>query len=186
MNSPLQFDTTTLIWLHQFATPILDRLATLLTSLGGPGVILVITLLVALVLYRRHPRAMTMLLLSVGGAAIINVVLKTAIHRVRPALWAQVVTEKSFSFPSGHAMASSALAFSLIFIAWHTRWRWYALILGLLYVVIIGLTRLYLGVHFPTDVIGGWIVSFAWVALVRTVLLRVHLNPKPTATLPAP
>jgi membrane-associated phospholipid phosphatase len=177
-----QLDTAVLIWLHHSATPTLDRIATLLTDLGGPGVIIGVTLISAIVLYLKHRRrAMTMLLLGVGGAAIINLVLKTAFQRVRPELWVQVVTEKSFSFPSGHAMASSALALTVILMLWHTRLRYPALILGTLYIGIIGLTRLYLGVHYPTDVLGGWLVSFIWVFIVHSVLTRAHIHPNPKA-----
>jgi undecaprenyl-diphosphatase len=67
-------------------------------------------------------------------------------------------------------MASSALAFSLIVIFWRTRWRWWIIAAGVLYMVTIGFTRLYLGVHYPTDIIGGWVVSMGWVAIVAAVI----------------
>ena len=175
-----ELDTAILIWLHHFATPTLNRIATVLTNLGGPGVIVGVTLITALILYAQHRRrAMTMLLLGVGGTAIINLVLKTAFARLRPDLWVQVVTEKSFSFPSGHAMITSALALTIILMLWHTRWRWYALIGGIIYAGVIGLTRVYLGVHYPTDVLGGWLVSFIWVIIVNEVLTRANLHPNP-------
>ena len=67
-------------------------------------------------------------------------------------------------------MLSSALAFSLVVVMWHTRWRWIVTSLAAAYVVSIGFTRLYLGVHYPTDVVAGWCVSAAWVIIVAVVL----------------
>jgi undecaprenyl-diphosphatase len=119
----------------------------------------------------RRRRAAVVLAVGVGGAALINTLLKLAFHRVRPELWTPLVVERSFSFPSGHAMVSSALACSVTYILWHTRWRWLAVGLGLAVVVAIGLSRLYLGVHYPTDVLAGWTVGFFWVVIVRAVLL---------------
>ena len=108
--------------------------------------------------------------MGVGGAALLNMVLKLIFERPRPDLWEQLIIETSFSFPSGHAMASSALAFSVIAIAWNTRFRWYAVGVGVLFMLVIGFSRLYLGVHYPTDVLAGWFVSGAWVLLVALVV----------------
>jgi undecaprenyl-diphosphatase len=126
-------------------------------------------LTVILWLKRRRYAALA-LAAGVGGAAAMNLVLKYLFERTRPDLWTRLVHETSFSFPSGHAMASSALAFSLIVIFWRTRWRWWIIAAGVLYMVTIGFTRLYLGVHYPTDIIGGWVVSMGWVAIVAAVI----------------
>ena len=63
-------------------------------------------------------------------------------------------------------MASSALALALIILCWRTRWRWLALIGGAIYMIIIGLSRIYLGVHYPSDILAGWCVSLVWVLLL--------------------
>lgn len=174
-QSPPWLDIQILEWLHRFSNPALTKLAIAVTSCGGPYVIVGLTLIIALMLYLwRHHRASVVLLTGVGGAALINIALKLSFQRVRPHLWVPVVYESSSSFPSGHAMISSALAFSVMYIFWHTRWRWWAIMLGLTYTLIIGLTRLYLGVHFPTDVIAGWAVGFTWVVIVRTILRQSH------------
>jgi membrane-associated phospholipid phosphatase len=121
---------------------------------------------------RQHRGAAYTLAAGVGGAAILNAVLKLSFQRVRPSLWIPIVHESSFSFPSGHAMASSALALTIMVLVWPTRWRWPAIVLGAAYIVLIGFTRVYLGVHYPSDVIGGWAVSFVWIMTMRAIISR--------------
>lgn len=176
-KSPPALDISILQWLHQFSNPALTQVNLFITNAGSPVVIVAITIIMALVLYRfgRQPAALVMVL-GVGGAAIVTLVSKIAFQRARPHLWTPVITESSFAFPSGHAMISSAFAFTVIYLLWHTRWRWLAIFLGLLTTVVIGLTRLYLGVHFPTDVIAGWVVGFIWVIIMRSVLRWSHMS----------
>lgn len=170
-------DVQILQWIHGFATPTLTQLVVHITNFGGPIAIVGITAITAAILFFRNKRrAMTLLLIGVGGAGIINQLLKLSFQRIRPSLWAPVITEHSFSFPSGHAMMSSALVFSLILLVWETKWRWYAVVIGLLYTLFIGFTRLYLGVHYPTDVLAGWLFSFVWLLTVRTILSRRQLR----------
>src|SRR5690606_17364220 len=76
--------------------------------------------------------------------------------------WPPLAPETSFSFPSGHAMQSMALATALLVLAWNTRWRWPVLLAGAAFTGIVGLSRVYLGVHFPSDVLAGWCASLAW------------------------
>ncbi|RYF27698.1 MAG: phosphatase PAP2 family protein, partial [Chloroflexi bacterium] len=91
-------------------------------------------------------------------------------ERARPDLWQQLITETSFSFPSGHSAGSSALAVCIIALLWRTKWRVPALIIAPLYIVLIGFSRMYLGVHYLTDVIAGWIVGITWVLVVASIL----------------
>jgi membrane-associated phospholipid phosphatase len=183
--STLQADANVLEWLHQFANPALDRLALWVTNCGGPVGIVAFTTVAVVTLWLLHRRrAAIILMLGVGGAAVINAALKLMFHRARPDLWVQLVHEDSFSFPSGHAMISAALAFSVMYILWYTHWRWWAVSLGLLYTFVIGLSRLYLGVHYPTDVLAGWAVGFTWIVVIRMVLRqsRQWLHHDQTAT----
>ena len=69
-------------------------------------------------------------------------------------------------------MVSSALVVSLIVIAWNTRWRWYVTIAGVIFMSLIGYSRLYLGVHYPTDIIAGWLASTAWVLVVSAAIMH--------------
>jgi membrane-associated phospholipid phosphatase len=170
---PLQADVTLLNRIHAYASPVLDRLFLFFTLLGSAAVMLPITILAAGYLwYRRRRFDGLLILFGVGGAAAANFVLKMMFHRQRPALWHQIISETDYSFPSGHAMISSALTLCILAVLWRTRFRWPAAILGGIFIIMVGLSRLYLGVHYPTDVVAGWCASLAWVSLVIWIIGR--------------
>lgn len=170
----LGFDRKVLFWVHDVSgSKFLDAVVPVTTNIGGTiGIIALFTLFVILFLKRRMYYRVVLLLFGTGGAVVLNLILKSMFSRVRPELWDRLVVENGFSFPSGHSMASSALAFSIIVVLWNTRWRVPAIVLGGLYMLYVGFTRLYLGVHYPSDVLGGWAVSFAWVLLVWLLFHR--------------
>ena len=80
------------------------------------------------------------------------------------------------SFPSGHAVGSMALASSLVLLTWRSKWRWLTLMGGGMFVVIVGVSRIYFGLHYASDIVGGWLLALAWTvllaALFRSRLLR--------------
>jgi undecaprenyl-diphosphatase len=112
----------------------------------------------------------------------LNLLLKELFGRDRPTLWETLVTEHGFSFPSGHAMASSALGFSIMVTLWNTRFRVPACIVAGFYIVLVGFSRLYLGVHYPTDVLAGWVLSGTWVILMLYVFYPQRARVKAPAT----
>lgn len=174
-------DESILRIINSTASPALDVVMMALTQFGGLIGVLVITGVLLVLLWRKRLRRMAVFLtIGVGGASLLNLLLKTLFQRDRPELWERIVTENSYSFPSGHAMASSALACSLMVIFWPTRWRWWVVAGAGVYMVLVGLSRLYLGVHYPTDIAAGWLVSGAWVAVVTTAL-RYPTRAKPEA-----
>lgn len=169
----LPLDRAVLWWIHDNMSPKFGWLVIGVTNIGGPvGTILIAGGLTILLWIKRRKHAALVVAAGVGGAGIMNLVLKYIFERTRPDLWTHLVAESSFSFPSGHAMASSALAFSLTVVFWRTRWRWWAIVGGSLYMLVIGFTRLYLGVHYPTDILGGWLVSAGWIAIVAALVLH--------------
>ncbi len=170
---PQLFDTAILTFLHSHATPFLNITALLLTQLGGPVFIPPATILIALGFYRRNNRqAANFILYSGVGSALLNSLLKLLFQRQRPELWDSIIHLNSYSFPSGHAMASTTLALSLIVVFWETRWRRPTIIAGFTYALVVGITRIYLGVHYPSDVLAGWSVSLLWVLLMRTLFWK--------------
>ena len=169
----LWLDEKILQTINGFSTPFFDSFFVIVTQLGGVLGIITISVGLLSILGLRHKYKQALIIGStVAGAALLNLVLKLLFERARPDLWEQLVVETSFSFPSGHAMISAAIALSVIYVCWKTRYRYPALIIGSLFIIIIGLSRLYLGVHYPTDILAGWCVSGAWLVVVALVFGR--------------
>jgi len=175
----LWIDETILQTINGFSNSFWDAFFVTITQLGGVIGIITLTIGLLLVLTLRHKRrAAFVLALTVGGAALLNLVLKLIFERARPDLWDQLIVETSYSFPSGHAMLSAALALAVIYIFWTTRYRWPVAVSASLYILVIGLSRLYLGVHYPTDIVAGWLVSGAWLLVVVVVTNSEYLHGK--------
>lgn len=157
------WDLPILVTVHSLAQPQLDVFATIMTKLGSFWTVLPVLSAIALILLvQRRWRSLTYLLVTAAGSATINRTAKEFWHRVRPDLWTSVAPEFDYSFPSGHAMTSMTLITLLVVLTWGSIWCWLTVILGSVYLLAIGWTRLYLGVHFPSDIIAGWMVAIAW------------------------
>lgn len=173
---PILLDNHILHWIHAQSTPFLDSFFLFITTLGNVEVILPVALLImALLWYKHNTHAALLVLFGFFGAGAANFILKLLFHRQRPSFWRSAITETGYSFPSGHAMLSSALALSVIAVLWNTRWRWLAIPIAAPLVLLIGLSRLYMGVHYPTDIIAGWSASFVWVMIVVFIARRYKL-----------
>jgi undecaprenyl-diphosphatase len=172
-KEPVFFDDTILHWIHAHSTHFYDKFFVIITTLGDVAIIAPIAFLIAAFFWYKRQRTNALIIaFSFFGAGAANFVLKALFHRHRPAFWHSAITETGYSFPSGHAMLSSALVLSLIVVLWPTRWRWLAVAVGGLFVLLVGASRLYLGVHYPTDIIAGWCASLAWVVIVVWVIKR--------------
>ena len=161
--------------LHAQSTPMLDAVMLAITNAGDVKLLggLVLAALLGL-WFAGLERNAIFLAVTVGGAAGLNVMLKQAFQRPRPHLWTTLIPENDFGFPSGHAMGSFAIVVALIVLAWPTRWRWVVIVLGLGFTLAVGFSRLYLGVHFPSDVLAGFMASLAWV-MALSIWLRPEL-----------
>ncbi|WP_303311543.1 phosphatase PAP2 family protein [Hymenobacter sp. BT730] len=150
-----------------------DALALGLAQVGGPLWMPVLELiLMAGLLLAGYRRAALFVLLSTGGAALLNLFVKFMLARSRPqVLWVGAALD-SYSFPSGHAMAAAALALTVAILLWSTRARWLAVTLGVAWMLLMGWSRVYLGVHFPSDVLAGWVGSIGWVGGVHLLFSR--------------
>src|SRR5690606_4052086 len=109
--------------------------------------------LVLLLLALRRWRHAVFAAVATGGSALLNIAAKQLFARDRPSLWESIAPETSYSFPSGHAMGSMTLALVLVLLAWHTRARWWVLAAMAVFVPMVGLSRVYLGVHYPSDIL---------------------------------
>ncbi|MBD3884113.1 phosphatase PAP2 family protein [Phormidium tenue FACHB-886] len=172
----LQWDISIMNAIHAAAGTKLDLFAKIFTRLGTSWGVFPVSALISVVLlvYRRW-RSLTYFLITVLGCGLINHSAKVYWHRDRPSLW-DYPPSHGFSFPSGHAMSSMGFVAALIILLWGTRWRWLVLVLGSAFVVTIGWTRLYLGVHYPSDILAGWMAALAW-AIGVSSLVRPHLQP---------
>ena len=140
------------------------------TALGKPQALATSSIVVAaLLLLRRHPRAAAFVLVAVLGSGAVNVGMKDVVGRARPVLADPVASASGASFPSGHAMTSAAAYGVLVVLAPASRRR-PVLVIAAVLVLAIGLTRIALGVHWPTDVVGGWVFGLAWLAACAAVL----------------
>jgi undecaprenyl-diphosphatase len=106
---------------------------------------------------------------------VVNPLLKALIARGRPTVRADAPDVSEYSFPSGHAANTAALGVALVVISWDTRWRIPMLVACTLFVALVGASQLVLGVHYPSDILAGWLWAAGFVLLgsgVVTVLLE--------------
>lgn len=163
-HEALGFDYPIQRWVHSYATANFDQWMLGFSMFGSPPLMLLIGGAIAVALWRKRPRGDAWFFIaSTVGAALLNQVGKLAFGRSRPDLWLVIDPLLDKSFPSGHAMGTMALYAAIAVLAWNTKLRTPWLIGGGVLVFLIGLSRVYLGVHYPSDVLCGWLASLAWV-----------------------
>jgi len=167
------FDQSLLIKIHAFSDPHLDAIMVAITHLGNPtSIVIVFTLSFLLLLWHKDYLEAKILIVASLGAFFLNVGLKLFFTKNRPQLWDQLIIEKSFSFPSGHAIGSMVLYGFLGYLLANHYPKLTILIYSLTTILIlsIGFSRLYLGVHWPTDIIAGYAIGFLWLEACLTTL----------------
>lgn len=167
-----RFDVT---WLGRIHTHTSAPLADALSVIGyGGSQFVAIPLSIGIAGYLWHQRQRTRALLWMAayfGGQLVVFLLKLSIDRVRPS--APGLLERSFSFPSGHAFTATFLFGGIVLLGWH-RWthgaRWLLVLIASGWALAVGWSRLVLRVHYPTDVLGGFALGIAWLALFRIAL----------------
>jgi len=176
-REPIALDTVILDIIHSTQSPLFDGIFLFFTTAGNVEFILPITAtIIAILLYKKQRTNALIITFGVGGAAAANLILKELFHRDRPVFWQSLITETGYSFPSGHAMISAALIVCLVALLWGTRWRFVAIVCGGAVIAMVGISRLYMGVHYPTDVVAGWSAGLIWALLV--VMIVRDVSPK--------
>jgi undecaprenyl-diphosphatase len=147
-----------------------------LTAIGGPTVLglVVISVVGFLLLQTKYRTALVVAITSIGGEAL-DSTMKLFFNRPRPTIVPHLREVYSTSFPSGHAMESAIVYLTLAAILMRASdsrvTKMYILGIAVLLTTLVGVSRVFLGVHYPTDVLGGWIVGFLW-ALICSLAAR--------------
>ena len=141
-----------------------------LTALGGVGVLLMLSLaVVGYLLLQQRRRTALVVVLAIGSGLILSTVLKFAFERPRPDLVPHGSIVYTASFPSGHSMMAAATYLTLGALLARTERRWrmkaYLLLVATVLTLLVGVSRVYLGVHWPTDVLAGWTAGAGWALL---------------------
>jgi undecaprenyl-diphosphatase len=152
---------------HAIATPGLTHALRIVSLVGGPSVLAVLGAgLAAVFVWHRWWRGAIVLLVAMVGAGLLDTALKLAFRRTRPTPYFGYPLPDSYSFPSGHALFAfcffTAGAALLAPRLQHPALRWLVMVVALVIVLAIGFSRIYLGVHSPSDVLAGYAVGLLW------------------------
>ena len=150
-----------------------------LTSLGGPAVLgLFVTAIAGFLLLQGRTRTAIAIVITSLSGELVGEAMKYAFHRPRPTVVPHLRQVFSTSFPSGHAMESAivylTLGAMLMRVADRRATKLYILAVAMLLTVIVGVSRVWLGVHYPTDVIGGWMIGLVWASVCWLATQRVE------------
>jgi undecaprenyl-diphosphatase len=171
-----RFDSGVRMWVHGFASPALTAAMQSITILGSQGLLVAFIAAVVVFWKLRWRRAIGWLAISLAGSAVLVAVLKYGFQRPRPVPFYGPVL-RSYSFPSGHSLSSFCFYGVLAgLVAARVRSLWIRILVwasAALLVLTIGLSRIYLGVHYPSDVVAGYLAALVWVSsLVLTDRIR--------------
>ena len=184
-GEPFVFDDPVLLFAHRLARDGFDRVFLLFSHLGYErGVVPFDVVLVLVLALRRRAREGLYAGLALGGSALLNLATKQLFARQRPSLWESIAPESTFSFPSGHAMGSMTLAWVCVLLAWRTPWRWPVAAAMLLFTLMVGLSRVYLGVHYPSDILAGWTAASVWAVGCFFLVFRHDRHPWESRRIP--
>ena len=166
----IQFDQGLIASIQGFESPTLTLVMKFFTFIGSFSSVFVISLLAALFLYYVLKHRMELILFGsvIIGTPIINQILKHFFHRARPDLH-RLIEVGGYSFPSGHAMNAFAVYGIIAFLLWRhipsRLGRTFLILISSGFIFMIGTSRIYLGVHYPSDIIGGYFASGFWLSV---------------------
>jgi len=151
------------------------------TALGGTGVLTLLTLaVVGFLLVAKAPRTALAVALAIGGGILLSTLLKSGFDRPRPELVPHGSMVYTASFPSGHSMMAATVYLTLAAlvsrILRRRRLRVYIVATAVVLTLLVGVSRVYLGVHWPTDVLAGWTVGAIWALGASVLMLRLQIG----------
>ena len=179
-----ELDRRVAVWFGRHADPALTAAMLVVTYLNSTVAVGAYAALVGVFeAWRRNWRRVALLVVGVGGGLALNDFVKHLLQRARPVFDAPHLTLQTYSFPSGHA-AGSMLLYGLLLVGW-IRWmtrpgaRAAAAFALIALVAVVGFSRVYLGVHYLSDVLAGYAEGVAWLALC--LMLANHVRPESAA-----
>ncbi|WP_195694669.1 phosphatase PAP2 family protein [Priestia megaterium] len=185
----IHFDSTVISFMQGFESPILTSIMKFFTFIGSLPAIIVLSVLIMFFLYTvlKHRSELILFVAAILGSSVLFRILKQIFQRERPNLH-RLIEISSYSFPSGHATNAFAFYGILAFLLWRhlpTRWgRTILILLSVIMILAVGTSRIYLGVHYPSDVLAGYLVSIFWLTIIiwlyqrykEKIYNRKHLN----------
>jgi undecaprenyl-diphosphatase len=170
------WDSIILKKVHNLQSIELDQIAIALTQTARGIAITAITSLLSIgLVWWKQWRSLGYVWLVIIGSGLINFLAKLLFHRHRPDLWVSPLPQSDFSFPSGHAMLSMSLVMAIAILIPQKHWRLIWLFTCGFWLMAIAWARLYLGVHYPSDILGGWALAIAWVMAISWSRVNVKL-----------
>ncbi len=177
-REPLAFDEPILRFAESLRSDQLDWAFMVISDAGyAYGVAPFGILLIAALAWRARVRESMFAGIAIIGSALLNMATKQIFARDRPSLWPSIAPETTYSFPSGHAMGSATLAWVLALLVWPTPWRWPVAIGVAAFAVSVAFSRVYLGVHYPSDVFAGWAAASVWAVSAYLLVFRNGVEP---------
>ncbi|MBO0999923.1 phosphatase PAP2 family protein [Bacillus sp. SD075] len=169
-NEYLKFDEVVIPLVQGWESPLLTVIMKFFTYIGSTGSLIILSLVILFFLYRvlKHRLELVLFTAVMVGSPLLNLMVKLFFQRARPDLH-RLIEIGGYSFPSGHAMNAFSLYGILTFLLWRhikTRWARISLILfSMMMILSIGMSRIYLGVHYPSDILAGYLAGGCWIAI---------------------
>lgn len=177
------FDNAVRAWFLAHQNPTVYKIAAALTWIGSPTVMVIVAIAAGLWFYRGRGRSKAGVIVAAPAAGgLLAGGIKLLYGRARPA-GAALINERTFAFPSGHSATSAAVMVTLCYVFARERiisWP-IAIVIGGIVPLVVGLTRLYLDVHWTTDVVGGWTVGLFVAAVSAALYERLRASEPPAA-----
>ena len=179
-GSTQAFDDTVLSWIGKQRTPVLDSVMLEITALGTGTVVMMVVFVAGLFLWlNQHKHSAALLVIATLGCLLLNNLLKAGFGRPRPDVIAWSTHASFYSFPSGHAMSATVVYSTVAYLAARLqrthKARVAMMATALLIILLICVSRLYLGVHYPSDVIAGMVIGLAWAGFCMATLEAIQL-----------
>lgn len=180
-NEIIYFDSLVYNFVSKFIKEPVTSILKVITNLSGPVFLITVTFCVLLI--NKNRKFGECIVINLALVTVINQILKFIIQRPRPTRLQHLIAENGYSFPSGHSMVSMAFYGLLIYFAYtktkNRKRRWTICILLAMLILAIGTSRIYLGVHYASDVVGGFALAIIYLYIfIKVFVSKMNLLQK--------